>query len=73
MPTRKTPVALGDDVLSSLRRKLADLPNAPDAQLVRAAVLRFLGDPDADGVPADRGGRRPGFSPKRATSTTNPI
>jgi hypothetical protein len=66
MPTRQTKVALGPDVLGSLRRAL-DLPaDASDAQLVRAAVLRFLGQPGADGTPADRGGRRPNSAREHA-------
>lgn len=57
MATRKTSVALGDVILASLRRSTGLGADVPDAQVVRAAVLRFLGHTDADGSDVNRGGR----------------
>lgn len=57
MPTPPTKVILGDDLISALRRRL-DLPaDTPTSQVIRAALLRFLGHEDADGSDVNRGGR----------------
>lgn len=67
-------VIVGDDVLDAARRAMGLPADAPIAQVIRAAVMRVAGHAGADGSEGvNRGGRPRGYSPKRATSTTNPI
>jgi hypothetical protein len=66
MATRPTRIVLGDGLAEAARRAMGLPDGTPTAQVVRAALLRIAGNPDADGAPTDRGGRPKGYSPKRA-------
>lgn len=68
MPTKVTGVRLDTAILDAARRAMELPADAPDAQVIRAAVLRFLGQSDADGT-GRPGGKH--YQP-RATSATNP-
>ena len=75
MPTPQANVRLSDDLIAAARRKL-DLPDdAPAAQVVRAAFMRFLGNTDHDGQPEGstiRGGRAKGSGVKRESAEKIP-
>lgn len=58
MPTPRTTVRLGDDLLSAARHALSLPSDAPVSQVIRAALQR-LTDPAATGEPENRGGRPP--------------
>lgn len=69
MPTRQTRIALGDAILAALRRDTGLGPEVPDAQVVRAFVMRKLGHEGHDGRADDLGGRP--RSTSTATKTTS--
>ena len=50
MPAKVTGVRLEDPLLDALRRATGLPADAPNAQVIRAALLRFLGQPNADGA-----------------------
>lgn len=75
MATKPTSIVLGPGIADTARAAMGLPDDTPIAQVVRAALLRVSGNPDADGAPTDRGGRPKGYSPKRAgrvASTANP-